>query len=492
MNNKYEITSGTDSKGMYIRIRSFNKAKHFAVYRSYIKRSNNLDQNTPLTADIINKLIKSIEKKGITEGFILNDDEDNLNKKKNITKKIFPGDVRHQLSQKEINFTSTGYKLNYHWPIFWKLKDTQFGSIIRATLTLHQVCSSHCHFCSTINRNKKDSISLDEAKHFIEKLFFDQAEFNKKNFSKYNDKYKSITGSDIRLRSVILSGGGQPNLWPYFTELVEWLSKLDLDIGLITNGFPKNIPDEIYDKFKWIRLSVTPEDASPFYPNQKFNLQRVPQNIIDNKNTTFGLSYVYGPWTDENILKRLSDQVDRWKLDYVRMLTDCNLTRSEQLQSHKILADKLYKLHLIDNKGNSQGKIFHQLKFHGTQEEAENLWTDGKCFLQTYNLFWDTTGHEANGKSFCYPCDSVTVLAEENSGQQPKRGFEGNIWGTVTNDKVEVLYKEKWKQFFDPRKNCSACLFMKNNKVVKDLANKDFSELDKIKIDLNTDHINFP
>ena len=61
----------------------------------------------------------------------------------------------------------------------------------------------------------------------------------------------------------------------------------------------------------------------------------------------------------------------------------------------------------------------------------------------------------------------LLCLAEENTRQQSKRGFDGNVWGTVTNDKVELLFKEKWKKFFDPRKHCSACLFMKNNRVVK-------------------------
>ena len=52
------------------------------------------------------------------------------------------------------------------------------------------------------------------------------------------------------MKGLILSGGGQPNLWPHFSEFVEWLSSLDIDLGLITNGFPKNINDKIYDKFK--------------------------------------------------------------------------------------------------------------------------------------------------------------------------------------------------------------------------------------------------
>ena len=80
-----------------------------------------------------------------------------------------------------------------------------------------------------------------------------------------------------------MSGGGQPNLWPHFEEFVQWLSEKDISLGLITNGFPKNISESIYDKFDWIRLSITPEDASSFYPDAKFNLQYIPQNIIDNQ-----------------------------------------------------------------------------------------------------------------------------------------------------------------------------------------------------------------
>ncbi len=491
-NNLYEINAGEDHKGHFIRIRSVNKAKHLAVYRSYTKRfPDGTEINTKIENHVKDILIKSIRKKGISEGFTVKCDEDGKYLDfQDYT--IEPENIRHFSGIKEKSFTSTGAKLNAHWPVFYKLKETGYGSIIRATLTLHQICSSRCQFCSTINRNKKDTTTFEETKEFIEKLYFEQAEYNKKYFSKYNEEYKKLTGSDIRLKGLILSGGGQPNLWPHFEKLVEWLSTLDIDIGLITNGFPKNVDDKIYNKFKWIRLSITPEDASPHYKDNKFNLQPIPQNIIDNDNVFFGLSYVYGPWTDDDILKRLSLQVSEWKLDYIRMLTDCNLTRSEQLKSHKILSDRLYELSLIDKDGKDTGKIFHQLKYHGTENEAKELWTEGKCFLQSYNVFWDTTGHETIGKSYCYPCDSVTVLAEENTRQQSKRSFDGNVWGTVTNDKVELLFKEKWKQFFDPRDHCSACLFMKNNQTVKNLINLETNDLKKLNIDNSLEHLNFP
>ena len=481
---KYEIIKETDRKGFFIRVRSLNKAKHFAIHRTYIKRDENGKTRTfDITEKNCNEIIKSIQKKGITEGFIIVDE---TNKKKSIS----PKEITHKLQKKEINFTSTGHKLNHHWPIFSKLKDTGYSSIIRATLTLHQVCSSRCQFCSTINRNKKDSITLEEAKQFVEKLYYDQAKYNEENFSSYNDEYIKLHGSSIRLKGLILSGGGQPNLWPHFSEFVDWLSDLDIDLGLITNGFPKNVDNNIYNKFKWIRLSITPEDASPFYPEQKFNLQRIPENVL-NSNVTFGLSYVYGSWTSEEFLERLKETSKKWDVNYVRFLTDCNLGRSEQLKSHDDLSKKLRSLNFIENDGENKDKFFHQLKFHGTRKEAEELWNDGKCYLQTYNVFWDTTGHENNKKSYCYPCDSVTVLEEENSNSDAERKFNPNKWGTVTNDQVEKLYKEKWKKFFDTRENCSACLFMKNNQKVKDLVN--FNYKDKsIKLNNSVEHINFP
>ena len=480
---KYEIIKDTDRKGFFIRVRSLNKAKHFAIHRTFLKRDKNgITQRHEITEENSNEIIKSIHKKGITEGFIVVDD--------NVKVSISPKDITHKLQAKEINFTSTGHKLDHHWPIFSKLKDTGYSSIIRATLTLHQVCSSRCQFCSTINRNKKDSISLEEAKTFVKKLYFDQADFNETHFKKYNNEYKKIHGSSIRLKGLILSGGGQPNLWPHFSEFVEWLSELDIDLGLITNGFPIKVDDKIYKKFKWIRLSITPEDASPFYPDQKFNLQRIPENILKS-DVTFGLSYVYGAWTSEEFLQRLRDTSINWDVNYVRFLTDCNLGRTEQLKAHKELSNKLRNLNFIDQDGKNIDRFFHQLKFHGTQDEANILWDEGKCFLQSYNVFWDTTGHETNNKSYCYPCDSVTVLEEENSNSDAERKFNPSKWGTVTNDEVEKLYSEKWKKFFDPRDNCSACLFMKNNQKVKDLINYNYDK-NKIKLDKNVDHINFP
>jgi organic radical activating enzyme len=479
-----------------LRVKSKSSGGHFAEHTRYnaLDDSGSIIESRYLDTQAARFILENFEERGSTASFDIYISDLAAGKllKRNV-QNVDPKDVRHKLTNTEKSYTSTGDKLSHHWPIFKKLKETGYGSIIRATLTLHQVCSSRCHFCSTIARNKKDSITLEEAKEFVSKLYFDQAQYNKDNFSSYNDKYKEVTGSDIRLRGLILSGGGQPNLWPHFTEFVEWLSTLDIDVGLITNGFPKNIPDEIYNKFTWIRISVTPEDASAHYVDGKFNKQRLPDNIKNNPDITVGYSYVYGPWTDDDIINRIKISMEDNGFDYCRMLTDCNLTRSAQLRAHQDLSDRLFRLSLITEDGSPTDRFFHQLKYHGTPKEANELFDQGQCFLQSYNVFWDTTGHEDNGKSYCYACDSITVLAEEssdNSVSASERKFDHEKWGTVDNTEVERLFTEVVTSFFDPRESCTACLFMNNNSQVKSLASKsNYKDLKTLPI---IDHVNFP
>ena len=71
-----------------------------------------------------------------------------------------------------------------------------------------------------------------------------------------------------------------------------------------------------------------------------------------------------------------------------------------------------------------------------------------------------------------------------------ERKFNYAKWGTYKNTEVEKLFTEKVKPFFDPRKNCAACLFQKNNLKAKELINT--QRFDKVNIDNSIKHVNFP
>lgn len=479
--NNFEFIIESNDLQEY-RITQKNKltGKHFARHSSCTVRvANQPDENLPLTLELSRIVLSQVKTHGDTECFI-------VALEKQALPELNPESIRHQDTKSELSYTATGGKLAYHWPVFKKYKETGYGSIIRATMTNHQVCSSNCQFCSTISRNKSDSVTLKEAIDFVDSLYYGQESFNAEKFPEYNALYKAETGSGIRLKGLILSGGGQPNLWPFFEEFVEYLSTLDIDLGLITNGFPTKVPDHVYDKFKWIRISVTPAEASAFYQNGDFRRQHFPVGLGMNGQTV-GLSYVYGPWTDDAILERMDSFAKQMNFDYVRVLTDCNLTRQAQLHAHHSLSEKLLSIGLVDSAGFPTSKTFHQLKYHSTTAEAMEVWDDGQCNLQIYNAFWDTTEHDANGYSYIYPCDSVTVLSE-NSEKSSERKFNHEKWGTYKNTEVERLYTEKVRPFFDPRHECASCLFIKNNQTAKNLT------LNPVKPQrpVDADHINFP
>lgn len=406
-----------------------------------------------------------------------------------------PEQINHLTTQSERSFTATGDKLDYHWPIFSKLSSTGFGSIIRASIAPYQKCSSSCSFCSTANRNPRDTVPFDDAKQFLDKLFYHQADYNTKYFPEFNNLYKQHAGSDIRLRSLILTGGGQPNLWPHFQQFVEYAHSLGIELGLITNGFPKNIPDQLYKVFSWIRISITPADASPHYLEGSFENQYLPSVFYESSfldRTTVGLSYVMGPWTQPDHIFRLNAYVNDHSFHYCRLLTDCNLPRDLQLKEHHRLSEIISGLQSPTSAHEKQSKLFHQLKYHASTSELHETFKDGQCLLQSYGLFWDSTGHSNNKESYCYPCDSVTVLASNDTGSviDSARKFEPSIYGTVRWDNVSDLYTKPLRAFFDPREVCSGCLFFRNNRKVSSLLNGDFQSPSDF---LNApQHVNFP
>lgn len=491
-NEKYDVTYSfvkrVNANAVVIKSKSGLEATHTKF--NLIDSHNNIIDSPPITETVAAHILKNFDRKGDTESFNIYEDE--LAGSGARPAPVRLKEIRHSLTREESSYTATGEKLLHHWPIFKKFRETGYPSIIRTTLTLHQHCSSRCPYCSTIGRNHADSISLAEAQSFIQNLYCNQAEYNQQEFPHYNELYKQVTGTDIRLRGLILSGGGQPNLWPHFQEFVRWCSTLNFDMGLITNGFPQHIDESIYTAFKWIRISITPENASPFYVDGRFDKQYLPETIKNNPDITVGLSYVDGPWTTDDLLARIDLALETFGFDYCRLLADCNLTRTAQLRAHKNISEKLFRLGLVDKDGKPFKKIFHQLKYHGTREEAARLWDEDHCYLQIYNTFWDTTGHDELGYSYCYPCDSITVLADESTegGNTSERKFNYAKWGTEKNTEVEKLYKQQLKKYFDPKAVCSSCLFMRNSTLVKCLVHD--TQYENIELDRSLTHINFP
>ena len=72
-----------------------------------------------------------------------------------------------------------------------------------------------------LTETKKILPRLKKQKSSLKNYILIKQNIIKNIFQNITIAYKELTGSDIRLRGIILSGGGQPNLWPHFEKLVE-------------------------------------------------------------------------------------------------------------------------------------------------------------------------------------------------------------------------------------------------------------------------------
>lgn len=100
-------------------------------------------------------------------------------------------------------------------------------------------CNLNCSFCSVRDRPK------DEV------LFLGQALATTRQYM------------EMGIRSVVLTGGGEPTMWEYFNQYVIRCKDIfQLKLGLITNGLKlKDIAPDILGRFDWIRVSLSGLDV---------------------------------------------------------------------------------------------------------------------------------------------------------------------------------------------------------------------------------------
>ena len=113
------------------------------------------------------------------------------------------------------------------------------------------------------------------------------------------------------LRSVIVIGGGEPTLYPKFSETIRYMKELGLQIAIVSNGTGNKKIAEIADCLDaqdWVRLSLDsgtdPTFQAMHKPRKKITLEQicelVPEIKAANPKLTVGFSYIV-TWTGANI-----------------------------------------------------------------------------------------------------------------------------------------------------------------------------------------------
>ncbi|NCN86429.1 radical SAM protein [archaeon] len=311
--------------------------------------------------------------------------------------------MKHNLSDKERVFTSTGEKLLYHPEAMKKFQETGIATPIVMHIMPTSNCNLRCNFCSVKDRENHENLSLEgEIKPVVDEL------------------------SKKGLKSIILSGGGEPMIYKEFEPLINYLSSKNLEIGMITNGtLLKKFPDEFYENFSWIRISIN-------------SLENGGKVIIPKaKNPIIGFSYVTNPLTTKESLEEIKDLAIKNNIKYVRVLPDC-AQPGDKLEEDHIKVNKL-----VEELGQP---LFHQYKVPSSPKN---------CYLGFFHPVLYCDGN-------VYPCDSLVLNDHEN--QQFKKEF------IISSAKdIGKLYEKPVYSLVNPKVSCPNCVFERQNNLLENI-----------------------
>lgn len=181
----------------------------------------------------------------------------------------------------------------------------------------------------------------------------------------FNEKWIDLVLEDISPRAISLAGGGEPTLYPNFSETIKRLknSNSNPQIGLITNGV--FIPRGDWAKYlSWLRVSLYSIIDSQYAGREALLQQKVLGNIEKYMNMNYlnmlGVSLLYykGNVIDciqlsfglYKLLKTSNRSIDKFNLQYKRafVLSDPrNINKSVYNENLSLLPERQELYHAI-------------------------------------------------------------------------------------------------------------------------------------------------
>jgi len=156
------------------------------------------------------------------------------------------------MSNSDFEYKPGLHKLIHHQEHLSKIEKREIVGPIHVSIFPNNFCQLDCPYCcfKKTARNTEE-LSIEEFTMAVDVL------------TRYG------------LKALELSGGGDPLLWSYFKEAVEYAYKKGLKLSLVTNGIAlRSIHQEILGMFAWIRPSV----QSVGYA-KKIAMDWIPDNV---------------------------------------------------------------------------------------------------------------------------------------------------------------------------------------------------------------------
>lgn len=203
------------------------------------------------------------------------------------------------------SYISTGKKILRHLDKLKLFQEKKIMKPISLQIAPTSRCNLNCCFCSNVNRNKHEDLSVIDIKYFI---------------------------ASTKPLTVEWTGGGDPTQYEHIKDVILFSHKLNLKQGFITNGIA--LVDKINDYIKyldWVRISLN-------------SLDYVDDVLIPvNYKGTLGFSYVINQKTTLETINKVKEYAARYKPKYVRIVPNCQISAEELIEKNKELSEEVNK-----------------------------------------------------------------------------------------------------------------------------------------------------
>lgn len=155
-------------------------------------------------------------------------------------------------------------------------------------------CNQNCKFCSCSKRNKNLEMDFELAKKIIDKF------------------------AQLGTKSVTITGGGEPLLYPKINELIDYFYKKQIKVGMVSNGrVLHTIPAETLNKVVWCRISN--DDGRTFTTEYESHLYEA---IKKGNKVDWAFSYVVSTHPNYVEINKIVQFANKHRFTHVRLVAD--------------------------------------------------------------------------------------------------------------------------------------------------------------------------
>lgn len=284
---------------------------------------------------------------------------------------------------------------------------------IHIQLNPTNVCNFHCPFCSCENRDRTQQMSLDNMKRIMKKA--------------------RMCGC----KSVTITGGGEPLMHPQINELIEYLAKIGIKVGIVGNGARiANLNPETFKHISWFRISASDfleENLKREGETLLLWFSRIKQAVGIAPNVDWAFSYVLTKEANYELLAEIVDFANTNNFTHVRIVSD--LLDLENVPGMDIVKHMLQDAFNIDD-----SKVIYQ---------DRQVFTKGtkRCLISLLKPVITPDGK------------IVACCGWQYRGETPSRDYDIKDNMGDAKDIEEIFKKQK---FFDGSQ-CSKCYYSEYN-----------------------------